>query len=87
MPQALPWNSLKARSICALMRPTTRPSRRARNSSASPCLKNGPGAPVEEQLTLDLERGNPLLRVRVQPERELDEFAHVPARGDGRYLD
>jgi hypothetical protein len=44
-------------------------------------------APIQEQLTLDLERGNPLLRVRVQPERELDEFAHVSARGDGRYLD
>ena len=44
-------------------------------------------ARVQEQLALDLERGNPLLRVRVQPERELDEFAHVSARGDGRYLD
>ena len=42
---------------------------------------------TQEQLTLDLERGNPLLGVRVQPERELDEFAHVSARGDGRYLD
>ena len=87
MPQALPWNSLKARSIWALMRPTTRPSRRARNSSASPCLKNGAGARVEEQLALDLERGNPLLRVRVQPERELDELAPIAARGNGRYLD
>src|ERR671914_672209 len=39
IPQAFRWNSLKAWSIWALMRPTTSPSRRARNSSASPCLK------------------------------------------------
>ena len=40
MPHALPWNSLNARSIWALIRPTTRPSRQARKSSALPCLKN-----------------------------------------------
>jgi hypothetical protein len=44
-------------------------------------------APAQEQATLDSERGDPLLRVRVQPERELDEIAHVSARGGGRYLD
>src|SRR6187200_531415 len=40
MPHALPWAALNAWSTWALMRPTTRPARRARNSRASPCLKN-----------------------------------------------
>src|SRR5215208_6551875 len=39
MPQRLPWWALNASSYCALMRPTTRPPRRARNSRASPCEK------------------------------------------------
>src|SRR4051794_14557812 len=40
MPQRLPWCALKASSYCALIRPTTLPPRRARNSCASPWVKN-----------------------------------------------
>ena len=40
MPQRLSWNALKLSSYWALMRPTTRPSRQARKSCASPCVKN-----------------------------------------------
>ena len=61
MPQSLPWYSLKAWSIWALMRPTTRPSRRARNSWASACLKYALKRAAEEQPALDLQRGHPLL--------------------------
>ena len=38
-PRRCRGSALKLRSTWALIRPTTRPSRRARNSSASPCLK------------------------------------------------
>ncbi len=38
-PQFLPWYSLNASLTCAVMRPTTRPSRHARKYSASPWLK------------------------------------------------
>lgn len=35
------WNSLKLRSMCALIRPTGCPSRHARKYCASACAKNG----------------------------------------------
>ena len=39
-PSCFCWYSLNAWLICALIRPTTRPSRQARKYSASPCVKN-----------------------------------------------
>ncbi len=86
IPQALPWNSLKAVSICALTRPTTRPSRRARNSSASPCLKKALKRGSRNSQRSMPEMGNPVLRVRVQAVRELYELAPIRARRDGRDL-
>ena len=40
IPQLLSWKRLNESSYWAVMRPITRPPRRARNSCASPCLKN-----------------------------------------------
>ena len=84
IPHAFWWNSLKAWSIWALIRPTTRPSRRARNSCASPCLKYAFEAPVEERPALQPQRRYPLRLVSMQPVRELDELPLFPPRAHGR---
>jgi hypothetical protein len=52
-----------------------------------PALEERVEARGEEQPALDSERGNPLLRVRVQAERKLYELAQRAARGDGLHLD
>ena len=49
-------------------------------------LEVGVEARIEEQPPLDAERGHPLLAVRVQPVRELDEGAPILARDHGRHL-
>src|SRR3954454_10350265 len=41
IPRRWRWNALKFSSYWALIRPTTRPSRQARNSCASPCENSG----------------------------------------------
>ena len=86
MPQALPWNSLKAVSICA---------HAARDAAVAAgqeelrlaVLEVGVQARVEEGAALDAKRGNPVFRVRVQPVRELDELAQISARQRGLHLD
>ena len=72
--------------MCALIRPTTRPSRRARNSCASPCLKKALKRGLEEQPALDPQRRRPLGRGSMQPVREIDELPSVPARAYGLHL-
>ena len=68
------------------MRPTTRPSRQARNSSRVAVLEERVEAPVQEQAALDPQRGDPVLRGRVQAVRELDELAQLPPARHGPHV-
>ena len=83
MPQRLPWNALKASSYWALMRPTTRELRRARNSCASPWEKYAFRRRFRNSRRSSLQRRHPYAGARVQPVRKIDELLQVPARGDG----
>ena len=85
MPQRLPWKALNASSYWALMRPTTRPSRSARNSCASPCLKNALKRRLRKIRRSSRSGGTQTRRSRVQPVRELDELPQVPPPRDGTY--